>query len=495
MVPMIGLALWASTANPGPCDIYEEGGTPCVAAHATTRALYGSYDGPLYEVIRGSDNQTASIAPAWPGGPAKSWEQDQFCEGTTCLINVIYDQSGRDNHMSVAPPGGAAKGPNPGGFDFKASAIGAPVMVMGQKAYGVFTPPGTGYRVDNTSGVATGNDPEGIFVVLDGTHYGTSCCWDYGNAETNDLDNDKTHMEALWFGSGSGKHMGPGPGPWIQVDMENGVFGGNLTAAVDANPSDKTIDYRFVTAITKGNSSNLWAIRGGNAQSGTLENLFEGERPPGYYPMNKEGAIILGIGGDNSDRSQGTFYEGAMLSGYPTDETEDKVQVNVVAAKYETTSLLSGPPIQLGSKVSFKASDGMYLGHSGSNVSLVDSKSSDEAKFTVQKGLGFDGCYSFESVDSPGSFLRAFQYQVYCDSSAVNRTGEYTTFQQDATFCTEQGFSGWGSTALRSWVRPTRYIRPFSNGTVYIGANGGPFVEDTTSSFNQEVSFTVEQSW
>ena len=32
----------------GPCDVYERGGAPCVAAHRTTRALEASYYGPLF---------------------------------------------------------------------------------------------------------------------------------------------------------------------------------------------------------------------------------------------------------------------------------------------------------------------------------------------------------------------------------------------------------------------------------------------------------------
>ena len=35
-----------------PCDIFAAGGTPCVAAHSTVRALYGDYEGPLYEVLK-----------------------------------------------------------------------------------------------------------------------------------------------------------------------------------------------------------------------------------------------------------------------------------------------------------------------------------------------------------------------------------------------------------------------------------------------------------
>src|SRR6185437_7153178 len=56
-------AVVASSAAParaatGPCDIYGNAGTPCVAAHSTTRALYGSYSGPLYQVRRASDGAT-----------------------------------------------------------------------------------------------------------------------------------------------------------------------------------------------------------------------------------------------------------------------------------------------------------------------------------------------------------------------------------------------------------------------------------------------------
>jgi non-reducing end alpha-L-arabinofuranosidase len=45
----------------GPCDIYGAAGTPCVAAHSTTRALYASYNGPLYQVKRTSDSKTLDV--------------------------------------------------------------------------------------------------------------------------------------------------------------------------------------------------------------------------------------------------------------------------------------------------------------------------------------------------------------------------------------------------------------------------------------------------
>ncbi len=65
--------------------------------------------------------------------------------------------------------------------------------------------------------------------------------------------------------------------------------------------------------------------------------MFNGPRVDSSYdPMRKQGAILLGNGGDNSNSSQGTFYEGAMTASgtFPTDATDQLVQANVVAARY-----------------------------------------------------------------------------------------------------------------------------------------------------------------
>src|SRR6202041_4128702 len=101
-----------------------------------------------------------------------------------------------------------------------------------------------------------------------------------------------------------------------------------------------SISPRFTTAMIEG-GQNLWAILGGNAQSGSLSTFYSGVRPSGYNPMKKQGAIILGIGGDNSDNSAGTFYEGVMTSGYPSAATEASVQANIVSVGYANYSLPS----------------------------------------------------------------------------------------------------------------------------------------------------------
>lgn len=331
----LGLVATVSPVAAGPCDLYASGDTPCVAAHSTTRALYSAYTGSLYQVRRGSDGATTNIVPLSAGGIANATIQDSFCARTTCLITIIYDQSGRGNHLAQAPPGGY-RGPASNGYDNLASATAAPVTLNGTKAYGVFIAPGSGYRNNSASGTATGDEAQGMYAVLDGTHYNSGCCFDYGNAETNSKDTGSGHMEAIYFGSCTNWGSGSGRGPWIMADLENGLFSGSNPRVNAGNPS---ISYRFVTAVVKG-GPNEWAIRGANAASGSLSTYYNGKRPnaSGYNPMKKEGGIILGIGGDNSVGAQGTFYEGVMTSGYPSDATENSVQADIVAAKYATST-------------------------------------------------------------------------------------------------------------------------------------------------------------
>ncbi len=480
-----------ATATAGPCDLYASGNTPCVAAHSTTRALYRAYTGALYQVQRGSDGATTTIAPLSAGGVANAAAQDSFCAGTTCLITIIYDQSGRGNHLTQAPPGGF-RGPESNGYDHLASAIGAPVKLHGQKAYGVFMSPGTGYRNNAASGTATGDAAQGMYAVLDGTHYNGGCCFDYGNAETSSHDTGNGHMEAIYFGDSTSWGSGSGSGPWIMADLENGLFSGINTRN---NAGDPSISYRFVTAAVKG-EPNQWAIRGGNAASGSLSTFYSGARPSvsGYNPMHKEGAIILGIGGDNSISAQGTFYEGVMTSGYPSDATENAVQANIVAAGYAVTSLTSGPALTVGSSISLRATTSCcttrYIAHTGStvNTQVVTSSSTtalkQQASWTVRTGLGNSACLSFESVDTPGSYIRHYNFVLL-----VNANDGSKQFGEDATFCPQAGLNGQGN-SIRSWSYPTRFFRHYNN-VLYAASNGGVDTFDATASFNDDVSWVI----
>jgi hypothetical protein len=341
----------APPARPeGPCDIYAAAGTPCVAAHSTTRALSATYNGPLYQVTRPSDGKTLDVGVIQPaaspepdaGGYADAAAQDAFCAHTICVINVIYDQSGKGNDLRQAPPGPFFPGPAKGGFDTRPIADMAPITVGGHKVYGVFIMPGMGFRQNDATDIAIGDEPEGIYYVVDGSHYDSGCCFDYGNSSTNGRAVGTGTMETTYFGTSTNWGRGAGSGPWIMADMEAGLFSGYDRKQ---NLADPTIDaWRFVTAVVNGGGGNRWQLRGGNAQKGALTTFYSGIRPgsltnSNYYPMHKQGAILLGIGGDNGNGSAGTFYEGVMTIGYPGDAATDAVQANIVAARYDTQRL------------------------------------------------------------------------------------------------------------------------------------------------------------
>lgn len=487
---------FAYAGGGGPCDIYAAGGTPCVAAHSSTRALYGNFNGALYQVQRTSDSTTRDIYPRSQGGVAKSDDQDSFCTRTTCVISIIYDQTGNGNHLTQAPPGGAASGPEAGGYDYLAGALGAPVSVNGQRAYGVFISPFSGYRNNNAKNIAVNDDPEGMYMLTDGTHYNTGCCFDYGNAETNSQDTGNGHMEAIYFGTGdgSGRGTGSGSGPWIMADLENGLFTGFDPIN---NPGNPTMNSRFVTAVVKGQPGN-WAIRGGNGQNGGLQTIYDGKRPDnGYNPMKKEGAIILGIGGDNSNHAQGTFYEGVMTKGYPSSDVENAVQQNIVSARYGLSPRSTGPKLNTGSSVSFRVTTpgytDRYISHSGStvNTQVVSSSSGSDqrrsATWIVRTGLADSDCFSFESKDQPGNFIRHSNYQLQ-----VNNNDNSKIFHEDATFCTQDAINGQGTT-FRSWSYAARVWRHY-NSLLYIASNGTPHDYDARASFDEDVSFVVSSS-
>ena len=309
---LLVLVAAAARALAGPCDIFASSGTPCVAAHAVSRALYASYAGPLYQVTRVSDNSTLDIGTVSAGGAANTNAQDAFCAGG-CVISKIYDQSPQQNHLVPAPPGGEVPRP-----DKPVNASKHASTLAGKKVYAAWFEGGMGYRNDTTSEIAVGNEEETLYMVTSGTHVNGGCCFDCacaaaarllvcrrlafrppsrpapadGNAETNNHDTGAASMESVYFGTSTGWGRGAGAGPWVMADMENGLFAGNNKV----NNANTPLTSEFVTAMVKG-GANGFALKGADATQGAFKTMYDGARPNGYQPMKKQGAIILGIGG------------------------------------------------------------------------------------------------------------------------------------------------------------------------------------------------------
>lgn len=307
----------AQTVTSRPCDLIASA-TPCVAAISTTRALYSAYTGPLYQVTRHSDKAHIDIG-LLPDGYANAAVQDAFCTNTICTITKLYDQSPNHNDLTPAPPGGAARGHGPADYDLPAVANALPATVAGHRAYGVAISPGMGYRNDRPKGTAVHGEPEGVYMVTSALNLNGKCCFDFGNAEVNDLDNKAGHMDAINIMC-NGDPCTPDAG----LDMEDGIYGHlKVPAGTD-----------FVTDMGACDGQHTYAIYQGNAQSGGLTSTGIIPLPNGYQPMQQEGAIILGIGGDNSNWAEGYFFEGVMTTGMPTSQAMEMLQSNIVAARY-----------------------------------------------------------------------------------------------------------------------------------------------------------------
>lgn len=91
------------SSTPLPCDAAAAAGTPCSAAHSVTRLLTRNYKGPLFQLVRASDNTTKDIYPytsaTLPGGAGRSLvgttnvsSVNSFCNNTSCAVSDIYDQ-------------------------------------------------------------------------------------------------------------------------------------------------------------------------------------------------------------------------------------------------------------------------------------------------------------------------------------------------------------------------------------------------------------------
>ncbi len=336
-----------------PCDVLAAGGNPCVAAHSTTRLVYGGYTGPLYQVCNGpvlsggpdycTSGTTMDIRTV-AGGYADYAAQDAFCAGGSCTISIIYDQSPNHNDLKPTPAGGGAKT----SANDPAIANALPTTLNGHKGYGVLITPGIGYRILHGVGTATGDQPETEYMVTGQNKLTDGCCFDYGNAETDAHDDGNGASEAVYFGGGvawgTGFPGGHQNGPWVMADLENGLYAGwqNGQSQDQAIPTNTPLHFDFVTAVVVGDTSDQnggmgrFALYGGDATTGTLTAMYDGIRPakPGYVPMAKQGSVILGTAGDNSDSDGGEWYEGVMTSGAATTATLNNLQANIVAAGY-----------------------------------------------------------------------------------------------------------------------------------------------------------------
>ena len=336
-------------AAPLPCDVLEGAGNKCVSAHSTVRLLVRNYTGCLYQVQR-TDMTTQDIGVV--DGYADAAAQEAFCANTACVISIVYDQAPFGNHLTPAPPGSAK--PTPGK---PVPANRLKITANGRSVFGMLFRPGEGYRancyacpyppeglagIGKAGGTALRDEPQTMYMVSSQKDLVNGCCFDYGNAEWTGNNDREGTMEAVYLGQGVIWGTGVQGGPWVMADLENGLYAGWEDKQDRAISTALPLKYDFVSAVVVGDTAEKnggkgrFALYGGDATAGTLITTYDGIRPekPGYVPMQKQGSIILSIGGDNSDFDGGRFYEGVVANGAATKEIVDALQQAIVAAGY-----------------------------------------------------------------------------------------------------------------------------------------------------------------
>jgi hypothetical protein len=154
----------------------------------------------------------------------------------------------------------------------------------------------------------------------------------------------------------------------------------------------------------------------------------------------------------------------------------------------------SGADLATGQNRSFRVTtagyDNRYLRHRDSlaRTDVISAASvladRQDATFAVRAGLADSTCYTFESVNFPGRYLRHAGYRL---QTATN--DNTTTFAQDATFCAQPGLNGGsGTVSLESINYPGYYWRHYAE-AVYIATTGGGNTWDNPGSFAADATW------
>ncbi len=153
-------------------------------------------------------------------------------------------------------------------------------------------------------------------------------------------------MNTLFFGQAYWGR-GAGNGPWFGADFEAGVWMGGSKPGdpgwgglddaknAPANSNNPSMRVKFALGFLKtGKGPERYALRMADIATATAVTTAYAGNYPSTKHLASKGAVVLGVGGDNSNNSWSTFYEGAITQGYPTDASEDAVFQNLKALGY-----------------------------------------------------------------------------------------------------------------------------------------------------------------
>ncbi|MFE9923732.1 AbfB domain-containing protein [Streptomyces sp. NPDC005774] len=110
----------------------------------------------------------------------------------------------------------------------------------------------------------------------------------------------------------------------------------------------------------------------------------------------------------------------------------------------------------------------------------------NDATWRIVPGLADGSCYSFESRNYPGEYLRHREYRVYKES------GSGDLFRADATFCPVRGANG--AVRLSAYNFPEQYLRHY-DARLWLATPGGTHTWDNPALFAEDTTWTVTAPW
>ncbi|MFK0060298.1 AbfB domain-containing protein [Streptomyces werraensis] len=109
-----------------------------------------------------------------------------------------------------------------------------------------------------------------------------------------------------------------------------------------------------------------------------------------------------------------------------------------------------------------------------------------DATWRIVPGLADTSCYSFESRNYPGEYLRHRNSRVYKEG------GSGDLFRADATFCPVRGANG--GVRLSAYNFPGQYLRHY-DAELWLAIPGGTRAYDSPALFAEDTTWAVEAPW
>ncbi len=128
------------------------------------------------------------------------------------------------------------------------------------------------------------------------------------------------------------------------------------------------------------------------------------------------------------------------------------------------------------------------LGHTEVVNAASSASLKADATFYVRRGLADPTCYSFESRNFAGQYLRHSGFRIR------HEAGSGALYQADATFCAQPGRYGSGTITLESF-NITGYRLRHHAAEAWIASQGGPNPTDNPASYNEDTSWRFVAPW